>query len=288
MIENEQSLGHIIGDPEREIASYTKQLAEYTKTLAVATKWLVSATLVIAFITAFSTLLATLALNDSKEQLNNSKEALRQAINESLKADARYKEQADLTKDALRLAERQANEAKIANDISSKAIEITNRASKESQDYNRLSQRAYVVLSDYDYSSSRLSILYYRNIGTTPAYHVRSNRRRYFISNSDLFTGNYATSDNRVSCASEGEEVIGAQIDKRFEAYVTDKWTENERLDFSDAEWKEFVNGEKILVISDKICYSDIFGIDHYTNFCQFFRGGNIRSKSYCKTNNFD
>jgi hypothetical protein len=55
---------------------------------------------------------------------------------------------------------------------------------------------------------------------------------------------------------------------------------------FKDLELSEFRAGTKIYLVWGVMYYADVFGKNHYTRFCRYFKNGELNRWVLCKTDN--
>jgi hypothetical protein len=109
------------------------------------------------------------------------------------------------------------------------------------------------------------SSLNYKNVGQTPALRLGTLTDAVIISSSGMDVKpprTYSTSydgDNEPTTALGGDIVASDPINKTFK----------------EADLQDFRTGNKLYVVWVVIHYSDVFGKNHYTRFCRFFKTAN-------------
>ncbi len=215
---------------------YTGRLARYTFFLAVATA---------------VTMAASIWLGLSTRDLRNFAEQQEQDL----------KRQIELTNDAVKAANNQAEAAKAANEISKAALLNSSDAAKKQI-------RAYIVFTNREITEilqkemSETNTI--KNVGLTPANEVTFFVGFQFV---DFpFKNDQATDIIDVSNHSHqlaNSKVIGSQIDLTIQGaamkHVTDKDVE------------DFNKNKKAFVTEGVVFYRDIYGDRHITRFCDFY-----------------
>jgi hypothetical protein len=212
-------------------------------------KWLMAASLVSVFCTA--------GIAWSIHELRDF--AFRQAksVNDSLEI-ARY---------AILAANRRAEATEKANDLAAET--------------SRSQLRAYVsvlgISTQNAFEKNMASSLDYKNVGQTPALGLRIMTDAVIISSSGSEVKPPRTYSTSFSGDDETTISLGGGIAASDPANRT----------FKEAELVEFRSGSKLYVVWGVIYYSDVFGKNHYTRFCRFFKnGGELSRWTLCQTGN--
>jgi len=184
-------------------------------------------------------------------------------------------------------AVRQAKSVTDSLEVSRYAILAANRRAEATEKANDLAAetsrnqlRAYVsvlgVSTQNAFEKNMASSLNYKNIGQTPALGLRTLIDAVIISSSGSDVKpprTYSTSygvDNEPTTALGGGIAASDPINRTFK----------------DAELEEFRAGSKLYVVWGAIYYSDVFGKNHYTRFCRYFKNGELGRWMLCQTGN--
>jgi hypothetical protein len=187
------------------------------------------------------------------------------------------------------LAEQQAKYLKDGFETSRYAVFAANRQAEAIEKTNELAAdasrnqlRAYVSLlaisTQNAFDRNMSSSFSYKNVGQTPAIGLRT------LSDAKIVTSVSDVKPPRTYSNSYGGEniptnVLGSGID------ASDA-INRELPAFKDVELSEFRTGLKIYVVWGVIYYSDVFGKDHYTRFCRYFKNGELNRWMLCQTDN--
>jgi hypothetical protein len=181
-------------------------------------------------------------------------------------------------------------QAKSVNDnieISRYAILAVNRRAEAAEkvydlaaETSRNQLRAYVsvlgIATQNAFEKNMASSLNYKNVGQTPALGLRTLTDAVIVSASGADVKpprTYSTSyggDNETTIALGGGTAASDPVNKTFK----------------DAELEEFRAGSKLYVVWGVIYYSDVFGKNHYTRFCRYFKNGELGRWMLCQTGN--
>ncbi len=158
--------------------------------------------------------------------------------------------------------------------------EATEKSFDQTAEASRSQLRAYVsilgISTQNAFEKTMASTLNYKNIGQTPALGLRTLIDAAIIPStaSDVKPPRvYPTSyggDNEAAVALGGGIAGSDPVNKTFK----------------DTELEEFRAGSKLYVVSGVIYYSDIFGQNHFTRFCRYFRNGELGRWMLCQTGN--
>lgn len=159
--------------------------------------------------------------------------------------------------------------------------EATEKTYDLAAETSRSQLRAYVsvlgIATQNAFEKNMSSSLNYKNVGQTPALGIRILSDVVIIpsSGSDVKPPRtYSTSydgDNEPTVALGGGVVASDPINNRA---------------FKEAELVEFRAGSKLYVVWGVIYYSDVFGKNHYTRFCRYFKNGEASRWAPCQTGN--
>jgi hypothetical protein len=223
-------------------------LSESTIRLERFAKWLMAATLV--------SILCTAWIAGSIYELHDF--ALRQAksVNESI----------EISRYAILAANRRA--------------EATEKIYDQAAETSRSQLRAYVsvlgISTQNAFEKNMASSLNYKNVGQTPALGLKTLTDAVIISSSGsdvkpprTYSTSYG-SDNEPTIALGGGIAASDPVNRTFK----------------EAELEEFRAGSKLYVVWGVIYYSDVFGKNHYTRFCRFFKNGELGRWTLCQTGN--
>jgi hypothetical protein len=182
----------------------------------------------------------------------------------------------------------QANSVKDSIEIARYGILAANRRAEATEktydlaaETSRSQLRAYVsvlgISTQNAFEKNMSSSLNYKNVGQTPALGIRALTDVVIIpsSGSDVKPPRtYSTSyggDNESTIALGGGIVASDPVSNRA---------------FKDAELEEFRAGSKLYVVWGAIYYSDVFGKNHYTRFCRYFKNGDPGRWTLCQAGN--
>ena len=158
--------------------------------------------------------------------------------------------------------------------------EATEKAYDLAAETSRSQLRAYVsvlgIATQNAFEKNMASSLNYKNVGQTPALGLRTLSDAVIISSSGsdvkpprLYSTSYG-GDNEPTSALGGGTPASDPISRTFK----------------DAELEEFRAGSKVYVVWGVIYYSDVFGKNHYTRFCRYFKNGELGRWMLCQTGN--
>ena len=182
----------------------------------------------------------------------------------------------------------QAKSVKDSIDISRYGILAANRRAEATEktydlaaESSRNRLRAYVsvlgISTQNAFEKNMSSSLNYKNVGQTPALGLRTMTDVVIISSSGSDVKpprTYPTSyggDNKSTIALGGGIAASDPFNNRA---------------FKETELEEFRAGSKLYVVWGVLYYSDIFGKDHYTRFCRYFKFGEVNRWTFCQTDN--
>jgi hypothetical protein len=182
---------------------------------------------------------------------------------------------------------RQAKSVNDSIEISRYAILAANRRAEATEktydlaaETSRSQLRAYVsvlgISTQNAFEKNMASSLNYKNVGQTPALGLRTQTDAAIISSSGSDVKpprTYSTSyggDNEPTMALGGGIAASDPVNRTFK----------------EAELEEFRAGSKLYVVWGVIYYSDVFGKNHYTRFCRYFRNDELRRWTPCQTGN--
>ena len=158
--------------------------------------------------------------------------------------------------------------------------EATEKTFDQTAEASRSQLRAYVsilgISTQNAFEKNMASTLNYKNIGQTPALGLRTLIDAAIIpsSGSDVKPPRaYSTSyggDNEPATALGGGIAASDPANKTFK----------------DTELEEFRTGSKLYVVWGVIYYSDIYGQNHFTRFCRYFKNGELGRWMLCQTGN--
>jgi hypothetical protein len=182
---------------------------------------------------------------------------------------------------------RQANSVNDSIEISRYAILAANRRAEAIEktydlaaETSRSQLRAYVsvlgISTQNAFEKNMASSLNYKNVGQTPALGLRALTDAVIISSSGsdvkpprTFSTSYGV-DNEPTIALGGGIAASDPINRTFK----------------EAELEEFRAGSKLYVVWGVIYYSDVFGKNHYTRFCRYFKNGELGRWILCQSGN--
>jgi hypothetical protein len=182
---------------------------------------------------------------------------------------------------------RQAKSVSDSIEISRYAIVAANRRAEATEktydlaaETSRSQLRAYVsflgVSTQNAFEKNMASSLNYKNVGQTPALGLITLTDAAIISSSGSDVKpprTYSTSyggDNEPTIALGGGIAGSDPVNRTFK----------------EAELDELRAGSKLYVVWGVIYYSDVFGKNHYTRFCRYFKIGEVSRWNLCQTGN--
>jgi hypothetical protein len=182
---------------------------------------------------------------------------------------------------------RQAKSVNDSIEISRYAILAANRRAEATEktydlaaEASRSQLRAYVsvlgISTQNAFEKNMTSSLNYKNVGQTPALGLKSVIDAVIISSSGMDVRpprTYPTSyggDNEPTTALGGGIAASDPINRTFK----------------EAELEEFRAGSKVYVVWGVMYYSDVFGKNHYTRFCRFFKNNELSRWALCQSGN--
>jgi hypothetical protein len=182
----------------------------------------------------------------------------------------------------------QAKSVKDSIEIARYGIVAANRRAEATEktydlaaETSRNQLRAYVsvlgISTQNGFEKNMSSSLNYKNVGQTAALGLRTLTDVVIISSSGSDVKpprTYSTSyggDNESTIALGGGIAASDPVSNRA---------------FKEAELEEFRAGSKLYVVWGVIYYSDIFGKNHYTRFCRYFKNGEVSRWTLCQTGN--
>lgn len=182
---------------------------------------------------------------------------------------------------------RQAKSVNDSIEISRYAILAANRRAEATEktydlaaETSRSQLRAYVsvlgISTQNAFEKNMASSLNYKNVGQTPALGLRTLTDAVIISSSGSDVKpprTYSTSygvDNEPTIALGGGIAASDPVNRTFK----------------EGELEEFRAGTKLYVVWGAIYYSDVFGKNHYTRFCRYFKNGELSRWILCQTGN--
>ena len=182
---------------------------------------------------------------------------------------------------------RQAKSVNDSIEISRYGILAANRRAEATEktydlaaETSRSQLRAYVsvlgISTQNAFEKNMSSSLNYKNVGQTPALGLRTLTDAVIISSSGSDVKpprTYSTSyggDNEPTIALGGGIAASDPVNRTFK----------------EAELEEFRVGSKLYVVWGVIYYSDVFGKNHYTRFCRYFKNGELSRWTLCQTGN--
>jgi hypothetical protein len=159
------------------------------------------------------------------------------------------------------------------------AIEKANELAAET---SRGQLRAYIsvlgISTQNAFEKNMSSSFTYKNVGQTPALGLRTLTDAAIISSSGSDVKPPRTYSTSYDSDSDPTAVLGGGIDASDPI--------NRGSPFKEAELVEFRAGSKLYVVWGVIYYADVFGKNHYTRFCRYFKNGEPNRWTLCKTDN--
>jgi hypothetical protein len=242
-----------VGQPERELEAVPPQedpLSKSTIRLVRYAKWLMAATLVSIFCTAW--------IAWSIKELRDFAFQQAKSVNDSV-GISRY---------GILAANRRAEAAEKANDLAAET--------------SRSRLRAYVsvlgISTQNPFEKNMSSSFSYKNVGQTPALGLRTLTDAVIVSSSGPDVKPPRTYSTSYDSDNDPTIVLGGGIDASDPI--------NRGSPFKEAELVEFRAGSKLYVVWGAIYYADVFGENHYTRFCRYFKNGEPNRWTLCKTDN--
>jgi len=182
---------------------------------------------------------------------------------------------------------RQAKSVSDSIEVSRYAILAANRRAEATEktidlaaETSRSQLRAYVsvlgISTQNAFEKNMASSLNYKNVGQTPALGLRTLTDAVIISSSGSDVKPPRTYPTSYGGDNEPMSPLGGGIAASDAVNKT----------FKEAELEEFRAGNKTYVIWGVIYYADVFGRNHYTRFCRYFRNGEASHWNLCQTGN--
>jgi hypothetical protein len=182
---------------------------------------------------------------------------------------------------------RQAKSVNDSIEISRYAILAANRRAEATEktydlaaETSRSQLRAYVsvlgISTQNAFEKNMASSLNYKNVGQTPALGLRTLTDAVIISSSGSDVKPPRTYSTSYGGDNEPTITLGGGIAASDPVNRT----------FKEAELEEFRAGSKLYVVWGVIYYSDVFGKNHYTRFCRYFKNGELGRWTLCQTDN--
>jgi hypothetical protein len=239
--------------PEPELEAVPPEedpLSKTTIRLERYTKWLMASTLVSIFCTVW--------IAWSIKELHDFSFQQAKSVNDSI----------EISRYGIFAANRRAEATEKANDLAAET--------------SRSQLRAYVgvlgISTQNPFEKNMSSSFTYKNVGQTPALGLRTLTDAVIISSS----GSDVKPPRTYSTSYDGDNdltiVLGGGIDASDPI--------NRGSPFKEAELVEFRAGSKLYVVWGVIYYADVFGKNHYTRFCRYFKNGEPNRWTLCKTDN--
>ncbi len=160
--------------------------------------------------------------------------------------------------------------------------EATEKANELAAETSRSQLRAYVnvlgISTQNAFEKNMSSSFTYKNVGQTPALGLRTLTDAVMISSSGSDVKPPRTYSTSYDSDNDPTIVLGGGIDASDPI--------NRGSPFKEAELVEFRAGSKLYVVWGVIYYADVFGKNHYTRFCRYFKNGEPNRWTLCKTDN--
>jgi hypothetical protein len=224
-------------------------LSKSTIRLERYTRWLMAATLVSIFCTAW--------IAWSIQELHNFAFQQAKSVNDSI----------EISRYGVLAANRRAEATEKTYDLAAET--------------SRSQLRAYVsvlgISTESAFEKNMSSSLNYKNVGQTPALGLRTLTDAVIISSSGSDVKSPRTYSTSYDGNNEPTITLGGGI------AASDPVN---RGSFKEAELAEFRAGSKLYVVWGVIYYSDVFGKNHYTRFCRYFKNGEPGRWTPCQTGN--
>jgi hypothetical protein len=202
------------------------------------------------------------ALGEAKEANRIAKEAATKADAAAREQDARYLEQ-------FNVAKANADAAQAAASAAQESVRLSEAASQQARDAFKLEQRPWLLVSESNVYAFKWpdtkpeGYVVVRNLGKTPALRVRFSVFMRILGGGfsgppgppafvRVITGKPAE-DRRAASV-----IIGPSVDTIFN--LTTDWTE--------AQAKALDAGAAVIELRGRIQYSDLWGEDHFTEYC--------------------
>jgi hypothetical protein len=159
--------------------------------------------------------------------------------------------------------------------------EATEKTYDLAAETSRSQLRAYVsvlgISTQNAFEKNMSSSVNYKNVGQTPALGLRTLTDVVIISPSEsdvkpprAYSTSYA-GDSESTISLGGGIAASDPVNNRA---------------FKVAELEEFRAGSKLYVVWGVIYYSDVFGRNHYTRFCRYFKNGEASRWTFCQAGN--
>jgi hypothetical protein len=242
-----------VEQPEPELKAVPPEedpLSKSTIRLERYTKWLMAATLVSIFCTAW--------IGWSIKELRDFAFQQAKSVNDSI----------EISRYGILATNRRAEATEKANDLAAET--------------SRSQLRAYVsvlgISTQNPFEKNMSSSFSYKNVGQTPAIGVRTLTDAVIISSSGSDVKPPRTYSTSYDSDNDPTLVLGGGIDASDPI--------NRGSPFKEAELVEFRAGSKLYVVWGVIYYADVFGKNHYTRFCRYFKNGEPNRWTLCKTDN--
>jgi len=182
---------------------------------------------------------------------------------------------------------RQAKSVSDSIEVSRYAILAANRRAEATEktydlaaETSRSQLRAYVsvlgISTQNAFEKNMASSLNYKNVGQTPALGLKTLIDAVIISSS----GSDIKPPRAYSASYNGDSEATVPLGGGIAA--SDPITRT----FKEAELEEFRAGTKLYLVWGAIYYSDVFGKNHYTRFCRYFKNGELSRWLLCQTGN--
>jgi hypothetical protein len=159
--------------------------------------------------------------------------------------------------------------------------EATEKTYDQAAETSRNQLRAYVsvlgISTQNGFEKSMSSSLNYKNVGQTPALGLRTLTDVVIISSSGSDVKPPRTYSTSYGGENESTIALGGGI------AASDPVSNRP---FKVGELEEFRAGSKLYVVWGAIYYSDVFGKNHYTRFCRYFKNGELSRWALCQAGN--
>jgi hypothetical protein len=160
--------------------------------------------------------------------------------------------------------------------------EATEKGNELAAETSRSQLRAYVsvlgISTQNSFEKNMSSNFTYKNVGQTPALGLRTLADAVIISSSGSDVKPPRTYSTSYDSDNDPTVVLGGGIDASDPV--------NRGFPFKEAELVEFRAGSKLYVVWGVIYYADVFGKNHYTRFCRYFKNGEPNRWTLCRTDN--
>jgi len=182
---------------------------------------------------------------------------------------------------------RQAKSVSDSIEVSRYAILAANRRAEATEknydlaaETSRNQLRAYVsvlgISTQNAFEKNMASSLNYKNVGQTPALGLKTLVDAVIIPSAGADIKPPRAYSASYNADSEPTVALGGGI------AASDPITRT----FKEAELEEFRAGTKLYLVWGAIYYSDVFGKNHYTRFCRYFKNGELSRWLLCQTGN--